>query len=331
MPDSNVIQVMDDFKVVLLNREAAQMDAMANRWLVLEQRLESSIELLARQMQERQQMGQPVSQGALLRLERYQELLAQINQEWAAYTTYALDTITMGQGQFGNLGVSHALGSLDAAAPGLGVGFDRLPVEAVENMVGLLGNGTPLHTLLLNEAVQAAAVDAMSNALLEGTAFGRNPRKTARLMADGLAGGLNQALTIARTEQLRVYRQAALQQYRASGVVEGYQRLATRDSRTCPACLALDGQTYPLGMEMPEHPNGRCTMVPLVVGFPPPTWQRGPEWLQSQSATVQQEILGKGRYEAWQRGDFALSDLATVQRSAEWGNSLQSTPLKDLA
>lgn len=329
-PESDVIRVMDEYKAALLNREAAQLDAMTNRWLALERRLEANIELLARQMQERQQAGLPVTQGALFRLERYQVLLAQIHQEWERYAVYALDEVTTGQKTYGNLGVNHAIGGLEATAPGVSATFTRLPREAIENMVGLLGNGSPLHTLLMNSAIEAQAIDAMTRALLESTAFGRNPRKTARLMADGLAGGLNQALTIARTEQLRVYRQAALRQYRASGVVEGYYRLATRDSRVCPACLALDGQFIALDREMAEHPNGRCSQVPKVIGFPAPTWLTGPQWIQTQPANVQRQILGQGRFEAWQRGDFELSDLATVQRSAEWGNSLQTTPLNQL-
>ncbi len=329
-PESDVIRVMDEFKAALLNREAAQMDAMANRWLEMERRLAPTIELLAREMEERRAMGLPITQAALFRLERYQDLLAQIRQEWDRYAAYALDTVTTGQYVYGQLGVNHAVSSMQASAPGVPLTFRRLPTEAVQNMVGLLGNGSPLHTLLMNSAVQAEAVDAMTSALLEGTVLGRNPRKTARLMADGLARGLNQALTINRTEQIRVYRQLNRQQYAASGVVEGYYRLATRDSRVCPACLALDGQFIPLDREMAEHPNGRCAQVPKVIGFAAPTWQRGPQWLESQPASVQQSILGPGRYAAWQRGDFDLSDLATVQRSAEWGHSLQATPLKEL-
>lgn len=329
-PESDVIRAMDEFKADLLNREAAQMDAMANRWLDLERRLSGQIELVARQMEERRQMGLPITQNAIFQLERWQDLLAQTQVEWERYAAYALDSITDGQAALGQLGITHAVGALEATAPGIGLTFRRLPVEAVQNMVGLLGNGSPLSTLLMNGATQADAVGAMMQALLEGTALGRNPRKTARLMQDGLARGLNQALNIARTEQLRVWRQMNRQMYQASGVVEGYYRLATRDDRVCKACLSRDGEEFLLEQEMAEHPSGRCAQVPKVRGFAPPTWQAGPQWLRAQPEATQRKVLGRDYFDAWQRGDFALSDLAQESFNTTWGGNLHPTPLKEL-
>lgn len=137
-------------------------------------------------------------------------------------------------------------------------------------------------------------------------------------------------LNIARTEQLRVYRQTARQSYQASGVVDGYYRLAAHDSRTCPACLMDDGHFYELSEEMPEHPSGRCTQVPKVSGVKPPQWQQGPDWFVEQPPETQKSILGKGRYEAWQAGAFDLDQLIRVKANSAWGDSLQPKPLKEL-
>ena len=161
-------------------------------------------------------------------------------------------------------------------------------------------------------------------------ALGYNPRKTARLMAQAATGSLNRMMVIARTEQLRVYRQASLESYRASGVVTGYKRLATHDNRVCPACLMAEGTRYDLDETMPEHPQGRCALVPVVAGVPNVTWVGGADWFEAQSPTMQRDILGKGRYYAWQNGDFDLEQLVTVKRNPVWGDSLQVTPLREL-
>ncbi len=330
MAQSSVISQMQGFKAALLAREAQQMEAMAARWLALENRLMDSIELLARQMAERKADGLPITQGQLFRLDRYQALLAQIGTEWGQYAAYAEGTITAGQQQYSSLAVNHALQLMEEQAPGVTATFVRLPKETVESAVGLLGDGSPLRNLLLNAATQASAVDDMTSLLINNTALGINPRKTARAMADKLAGGLNQALTIARSEQLRVYRETKRAQWQASGLVEGFFRLATRDDRTCPACLARDGEFIPVGQPLAEHPNGRCAQVPKVVGRAAPQWTKGPEWFAAQPAATQRSILGPQRFDAYLNGDFAFSDLATVRTDGQWGGTIQVTPVSEL-
>jgi len=149
-------------------------------------------------------------------------------------------------------------------------------------------------------------------------------------MKDGLTAGLNKALTIARTEQMRVYRQANRQQMKASGVVSGYMRVATRDDRVCPACLALDGARYGIDEVMPEHPQGRCAQVPVVMGIAPPQWQKGPAWLAEQPEATQRNILGKQRFDLYRAGDVDLAQMVTIRRDGEWGRSTQVTPVAAL-
>src|SRR5690606_14899995 len=116
------------------------------------------------------------------------------------------------------LGVAHAENAI--TVQGVTAGFNRLPVEAVELMAGLAGNGSPLRQLLAQSWPLAA--DGLTNELVTGMALGYNPRKVARLMAQGATGSLDRMMVIARTEQLRVYRTANVSSYRASGVVTSY-------------------------------------------------------------------------------------------------------------
>jgi len=329
--DDDVITLMAKFKKDLANAEKSQMEAMARRWIRLEESIKDSIELLARQIAERRDIGAPITQGVIFRLQRYQALLGQIQAEMNLYSSYAVAIIADTQEQIATQSLNTARFALEAAAPGVTATFAPLPVSAVENMAGLLGNGSPLHTLLLNNATQAKLIDDMTFALINGTARGINPRKVARQMMDKLAGGLNQALTIARTEQLRVFREAQRQQYQSSGVVEGYFRLATREDRTCPACLARDGEFIPVGEVMPEHPQGRCAQVPKVVGVDAPQWLKGVDWFNQQSSTTQKSILGDARFTAWKNNEFNFEDIAAVRYDGVWGRSLQTVPLKNLS
>ncbi len=326
MPDSAVIVTMRQFKRDLLAGERAQMQEMATRWLGVERRLQAQIDALALEMAGIKRDGGFVSQELLMNNVRYRQLLTQLTRELEGYSDFADVQITAQQRRLVRLGIAHAENAIKVQ--GITAGFNRLPVEAVQSIIGLAGNGSPLRRLLVQSWPLSA--QRLTDELVNGVALGYNPRKTARLMAQGMAGSLDRMMVIARTEQLRVYRHANLESYRASGVVTGYKRLATHDKRTCAACLMDEGTFYELDEEMPEHPQGRCTLVPVVEGVPAPRWQQGADWFVEQSQETQTSILGKGRYAAWQEGQFSLDELVTVKPNVTWGASLQVTPLREL-
>lgn len=326
MPDSLVVQIMRQNKLALLAREQVQMAAMAQRWLAIEQALDAQISALAEEFARLARDGVTPSQSKLFQMDRYQSLLKQLYVELDSYTGYADSLITSQQRTYANLAIAHSNAALDAS--GVGAGFDKLPIEAVENAVGITGDGSPLRNLLTQTWPDAA--QAMTNELIKSTALGINPRITASKMKDGTTRSLNRMLNIARSEQMRIYRTTATDSYKASGVVDGFYRLATHDDRTCPACLMDDGHFYQLDEQMSEHASGRCTQVPKVSGVKPPEWQKGQDWFGEQPPTTQKAILGKGRFEAWQDGKFDLDQLITVKPNATWGDSLQSTSLREL-
>jgi SPP1 gp7 family putative phage head morphogenesis protein len=327
MADSQVITLMRGFKRDLLHQEQAQMQAMASRWLNVERRLDSQMSALAYEMEVVKRDGGTVTPEMLMTQVRYRELLVQLNHELEGYTDYAGRSITDRQRQLARLGIKH--GEQAIRASGLRAGFNRLPIEAVENLIGFAGDGAPLANLLT--ASWPLAAQGMTQELINGVALGYNPRKVAKLMAQGATGSLDRMMVISRTESLRAYRTANLDSYTASGVVSSYKRLATHDSRVCAACLMDEGTVYTTDELMPLHPQCRCTLVPVVDGIGAPTWKAGADWFEEQSPERQRDILGKGRYYAWQNGDFELDQLVTVKPNAVWGDSLGVTPLKELS
>lgn len=325
MPDSKVVNVIRSQKQKLLAREAAQMRAMANRWLGVEKALDAEMIALAAQMS----AVENVTEAMILREKRFTKLMFQARAEVAKYADYADGLITKNQAVLAAQGINDAsiVLKLIIKDARLGMKFDRLPVDALNSLFGFAGDGTPLRNMLMR--AHPDAVDGLLNALVKGLALGKNPTEVAKMMADGFGIGLQKALTLARTEQLRAYRAGNLEQYRNSGVVTGYKRMATRDSNTCPGCLFADGQMFDTEHEFDEHPNGRCQIVPVVRGAEEPTWQNGTDWFKAQSAETQREILGGERFDAWQNG-ASLESMSKLVNDPTWGGSFVPTPISEL-
>lgn len=323
-----VVDVMNEYRGALLRQEQQQLLAMAQRWRMVEDHLILLIEQTAVDLQAIRERGRTPRLRDLRQLERYQSLRVQVRWQLEAYNGETVRIITEEQRVLARLGINQA-GDLIRAASRLPVGFDTLPIEAIENMVGLAGDGSPLQRLLAAEG--GAVEQRMTEELVRSTALGRNPRETARrAIANGLRMGLQRSLVIARTEQLRVYREASRQAYIHSGVVKGFRRLATKDSRTCMACLMADGEMYDLTETLREHPQGRCAMIPVVIGMPVLNWRLGADWFRAQSPATQQTMMGPQKYAAWRNGAFDLDQLISVRRNATWGDSVAVTPLAEL-
>ena len=327
---STVVQRMLQFKADLVARDADTIFQMGQRWAQLEGALEANIQLLVLELQEMQAAGLAFNIQDVYRLQRYQKLLAQMQVEMSSYNLWTAEYIAVNQQNLAVLGINNAAEAIQLSLLEVGsrAFFDKLPVEAVELMIGNAGKGGPVYVLL--QEAYPEAVDQMTDALIRNVALGLGPKVTANEMMNGVAGGLNHALTVARTEIMRVYREASRQQYELSGAVRGYKRLASRSSNTCALCLALDGEIYPNEELMSVHPNDRCIMIPLVRGVPDPQWELGADWLAKQDPAIQQHVLGPGAQELWANGDIGLMDLVNKYEHDIWGPSLGRVPLRDL-
>ena len=322
-----VVQAIQDHRAALLAREASAMQAQATAWLRVEQTLQAQVDALAYELAN---TATP-SMGQLTRSRRYRALMEQTRAELAKYADYLEPRIRSGQADMITLALQHSAQAVNnvATEAGMVVNFDRLPVSAVNNMVGLAGDGSPLRAVLADAS--RVGPDAMAQTLVDGIALGKNPIAVARqAMRMGLGQSFTRMQAIARTEQLRVYRETSLQSYANSNVVIGYRRLSARDDRVCPACLMADGRVYRIDEGFDEHPNGRCSMIPILRNVPPTQFQTGQQWFREQPAATQRKILGAGRYDAWQAGRASLDDMVSRDWSDDWGGSLRATRVRDL-
>jgi SPP1 gp7 family putative phage head morphogenesis protein len=318
---SELDRIIERHQAALLERDQATLAEMAQRWRALEASLQPQMELLAQEIQQRGLRG--TNPGQIAQLERYQTLLQQVREQIALYGERTAPYLTGQQQQYVQLGLFDAAQYFDVAAM---TAFNRLPVEAIEIAIGLAGDGTPLQELLA--ASWPDAVDRLTQELINGLGEGLGPREVARRMMRGTGASLTRAQTIARTETLRVYREASRQQYTAAGV-EQWIRIEAKDRRTCPGCLALDGTRYPMDQRPYDHPNGRMTLIPDLSGLP--ARQSMQEWFRAQPEQQQREQLqSQRRYEGLVRGDFAWEDMAKVVEDPVWGPSVQVRPLSEL-
>lgn len=328
MADPQAVHLADAFRLAIAAGDAETITALVRRWLPIERQLQGKVQDLAAHFAALAEQGQTPSWSQAFQDDRFQSLLTQLQSLLDGYGRDAEQLIDESQRQRSETGWRHAQ-ILTQAASGVTVSLERLPVEAVENIVALARTGKPLATLL--EARYPLAAQGMLDRLITGTALGWNPRKTARaMMEQGASQGLNHVLLVARDQQIRAYRTASLQAYRQSGLVIGYKRLAARQPRTCLACLALDGKFYRLDEEMPLHPQDRCTRIPVLEHPGETTWATGREWFAAQPEAVQRQMMGNQRYEAWRTGKFSFDDLVTIKKNELWGDSATPTPLQKL-
>lgn len=323
-----VIDALTGFREALEREARSATVRMAGVWADATRQLDSELIAVATDVVARMATGRPITLWHIVRMQRYQDLIRQINRQLSTFPAYASGEVAGQQALFGQLGLSHGSRLLQLTDPGILMAFDQLNLDAIHYMVGNTGGNTPLGRLL-SEAASIRS-SAVARELVIGTIKGYGPEKIARNMRGVINMGLSRSITIARTETMRVYREATRLQYQHSGLVYGYRRVASKSVRTCIACLIADGQFYDIDEPFEEHPNGRCLAIPVTRQSGQVTWEKGEQWFRRQSPDVQREILGPGRYQAWRTGRFGLDEVVKRRENEEWGASLVVKPLEEL-
>ncbi len=155
-------------------------------------------------------------------------------------------------------------------------------------------------------------------------------RAAVRDIQDALGGNLNRALTIARTEQMRAYRNASLRSYQDNHeLLRGWRWLASPSRRTCPVCLAMDGTEHGLDKPFASHIRCRCVPVPVLHNAPPSTRKTGAAWFAEQDEATQRAMLGPGKQQLYAEGKLTLADLVGVKEDAQWGRSRYQRSMGD--
>jgi SPP1 gp7 family putative phage head morphogenesis protein len=121
------------------------------------------------------------------------------------------------------------------------------------------------------EGITSDVGEEISQELSRGLTEGWNPRKTASRMNDRVDKvGLTRARVLAQTETIHAHSEGTLDRLESEGfenVKPDVEFSTAGDSRVCPICASLQGNTYTVEEArgvIPQHPRCRCAWIPIV-------------------------------------------------------------------
>lgn len=180
------------------------------------------------------------------------------------------------------------------------------------------------------------ATQAMKQALVRGVRVGASPSATADDMLarvnGAFAGGRTRAVNIARTEILDAHRISSAYVHEANAdVLSGWTWICACDRRSCSACWALHGTTWPLDHPGPlGHQSCRCSRAPVAKPWrelgiggnePDRDIPSAEKRFRALPKADQLMVMGPARHALWAAGDVAWADLATLRTTAGWRDS----------
>lgn len=297
------------------------------------QTIRAQLKALTDEMEAARERGETVNLGWLAQRDRLESLRTQVETEINRFALTADGLITSQQQTFVFLAREHveaqALASVSSPNAALQLNFNRLPTGAVQELVGVLADGSPLRALLAQ--LGPSASQTVADGLLQGVALGQGTDQIARTIRVGLGGNLARAQSIARTEVVRSYRESSRQTaLQNREIISGWYWLAAYSRRTCASCLAAAGSFHPLSERLNDHVRGRCTQVFAVRGVAGPDIEPGEDWFARQAEATQVAILGPSKFAAFQDGEITLQDLHGEVHSPRWGASHPERSLRDV-
>lgn len=344
-PGQDIYTIAERFRAELLRRERQAATELVRAYGAAWQRIKGRLDGLAEQIALARQRGEEVSPAWLLQQNRLQTIQRHVEAEIATFAQHAEAWVQAEQYEAVDAAQEHAerlvRAGLGDPPPGVNYTFARLPAGAVRDLVGFLQDGSPLRELL--DDLGPDASQAVRQALITGVATGQHPTVIARQVRAALGGNLVRALTIARTEVLRAYRESSRRAYDAnSDVVRGWVWHSAANRRTCAFCWSMHGTIHSLDERMATHPRCRCTMVPMARSWESMGYEVGgtgtgkrrrtareadatsltgvgTELFEKLTDDQQLAILGPAKFKAYKEGDLTLEDLRGFRRDPRWG------------
>tara|TARA_Y100000310_G_scaffold152539_1_gene152015 strand:+ start:1005 stop:2105 length:1101 start_codon:yes stop_codon:yes gene_type:complete len=340
--EAPVFAVADQFRRQVAAGEAIVGDQLLAQYARIEGELRPRIVALLTDALDRD-----LTKGEITRLWRARGLEAEVLDALDEYSGFAGRTIAGGQAEAVQLARDHARRIVSAGLPpGIdvavleagGVAWNQIPDEALINLIGRLGDGSPLRSLLdeIGPGVTARVQQELATAVVTGT----GPRVAGQRLRNVFGEGLSRALMVSRTEILRSYREGNRAQWLANpSVVRRWERRSARNERTCMACVALDGTIYEVEDPGDFHINDRCSMIPITLTYremgldvdeTPRSSISSRDWFAAQPEATQRKMMGNRAFDAWTDGDIGFEDFVHTERSTQWGDASGVATLKQM-
>lgn len=322
----SIFQVIEEHRAAILRNEQKTVRELIGQYKKVDRYIYSKLVALEKLIAEATTMGEDPGSW-LFTQARYKDLIDQIEERIDLYAAKAESTVEKSQRTAAALGSQQAV-ELMRIEVGVRRAFTTLNPGAIETMVGVFHDGSPLVTLF--EKFGGEAVVKARDILASGIGVGESPRKVATRLHQEIKGMTrDRALRISRNETLRVLTTVQARTYEANAdVCTGMMIVESLDSRTCMLCWARHGTILQLGEGFPRHIACRGSLTPVTST----TRKRatGEQEFYLKSKDEQKEILGESRYKLWSEGKIQLSDIYTVVNDKTWGPKVAMKPMVKL-
>ena len=335
MTEGRIYEVAAAQRAALLRGERQAAGALVHAYGGIWRRIKEEVGRLLDLRAEAERRGEEVGPGWLFQFNRLDSLQRQVEAALRTFAEFADPLISREQAAAVDAALLHTEQLVRKATDQarVTVNWVRLPTAAIEDLIGFTATGSPLRELL--DALGPAASATVRDRLIQGLALGFNPTRIAREIRGALGGNLARALTIARTEVLRAYREASLRSYQVNDdVVDGWIWNCACTERSCAMCWAMHGSVHPLTERLDDHPNGRCSMLPHVKALSGMSAQALPETGPVQFARLtpaqQDGILGQAAGRAYRAGAIRLEDVVGRTFDPDWGSTRRVKSLREM-
>jgi len=348
-----VIAYSDAARDKLLAGERTRAARLVRVYGAAYQRLGAFVEALTARWEAENETGK-LTQEQMKALDSYRNLQRQIAREIDRFGAYAGTEMDQGTREAVAQALKDAKAEVQLALDAVPVQrlervWRNLPDQAVEQLLGMTEEGSPLRSKLDKELGEAVA-QRVADKLLENVALGRNPRETARTVKREMGVGLEWALRTIRTAQIWSYRTAKQQSWSENpALYRGWTWHAhLGDPRTCPACIAMHGTQHPPDEVLNDHYNGRCAPIIKTPTYaemlgiepvegdvsPADRVENGAQWFASQPDAFKQQVLGAARFRAYQAGELTMDEgprgIVGVQDDEVYGPMRHARSLKGI-
>ena len=329
MAESEIVKAIRRQRAEVARNELDTLRRLARLWAPSYRYLKKQADALAKFIQERRDAGEPVEIEYIYSLQRYKTMAEQARKMIREYSRAAAGQISASEAEIYEIGKQNGQQLISIAEPDDPM-WTRVNRRETRIMAGMTANGSPLYDLL-NKSY-SETMDEITKSLTIGISTGQGSSWIAQQLTNAGLIPEQRALLIARTEVNRAYRQSNWEQMQSSRAIKGYRRMCYHDT-ACFACIMLDGEFYPVDSEPCDHPNGKCSFVPVTKHFDPindPSWERGPEWFARQDEETQRRIMGAGRFDLWKQQGVDPRNMVWIKPNDVWGGSPAAKPIKEL-
>lgn len=329
MAESEVVKAIRKQREEIARNEIDTLKRMAKLWVPSYKYLKKQVDALTALIQQKRNKGEPVEIEYIHSLDRYKTMMAQAKKMIRDYNKAIAGQIRGTEAEMVDIGHRNAKQIINIAEPDDPL-WTRVNKRETRIMAAMTADETPLDNLLAKSFGQMK--EGMESALITGISTGQGSSWIADQLMKAAEIPEQRALLIARTEVNRTYRQSNWEQMRSSRAILGYRRMCYKDT-ACFACLMLDKEFYPVDAEPTDHPNGKCSFVPVTRHFDPgadPNWESGRDWFEHQDPDIQRKLMGPGRFDLWKQSGVDPRNMVYIKPNDIWGGSPTVRTLENL-